>query len=185
MLQHANIGKLYWKATIGKIPAECSYKQDLIDAVAALPSDERVGRGRIFLGKYGRGKTSASAIMLKSAMARGGQAFHYKATALEKAFEKRWLVTSEGVPIWDMLTKSQLVTIDDFGSELVESGYKSGDTRIVEELIRDRIDDRLTTYITSNLTVGDIAKNYPSLRSILLDRARFLIIKVEGHDWRS
>lgn len=185
MLRGAGIGRSYWPVQISDIPDVCDYKRTLSEMVANLVVDEARGKGAIFYGKFGRGKTSAATIMLKSCMVRGGQVFHLKATAAEHAFEKRWAdQTSEGVPIWDMLTKSQVVTLDDLGAEIVQSGYKAGDNRVIEQLIRDRYDDRLLTYVTTNLEIDNLAKIYPSLRSIFLDGSRYRIVSVDGHNWR-
>jgi DNA replication protein DnaC len=185
MLKNAGIGRAYWGCTIGKIPDTCAYKADLTEMVANLPADVKAGKGIIFYGNHGFGKTSASAIMLKSVMARGGQAFHRMAATVAHSYEKRWVETNlDGVQVWDMLTQSQLLTLDDLGHELAAAGYKAGDTRIVEELIRLRYDDLLPTYITTNLPVSELVKQYRPISSILLDTSRFYMIDVSGHNWR-
>ena len=185
MLRNAGIGKSYWPATIDKIPDVCAYKMNLREMVAALPQDCRLGKGAIFYGKHSYGKTSAGSIMLKAAMARGGQCFHRIASSVEHAYEKRWIDTNmDGVEVWDLLTKSQLLTLDDLGQEQVSAGYKAGDIRIVEELIRARYDRRLPIYITTNLSIKVLAKQYPTIGTIFFDPKRFYIVKVSGHNWR-
>lgn len=185
MLWNAGIGKSYWPAAIGKIPDSCNYKKSLRQMVESLSTDERLGRGAIFFGKHGYGKTSATAIMLKSAMARGGQCFHRIASSVEHAYEKRWTETNfDGIEVWDLLTKSQLLTLDDLGQEQATGGYKVGDIRIIEELIRSRYDRRLVTYISINLPLQIFVKQYPSIGSIFLDPKRFYLVEVDGHNWR-
>jgi len=185
MLRNAGIGRSYWQCTIDKIPDARSYKSLLAEMITNLPTDEALGKGVILFGKHGYGKTSAAMILLKSAMARGGQVFHRMASTVEHAYQKRWVETNrDGVEVWDLLTKCQLLSLDDLGNELASAGYKAGDTRIVEELIRERYDDRLTTYITTNLSMQELVKRYPSIGSILFDPKRFHIIEVSGHNWR-
>lgn len=185
MLRNAGIGKSYWPCTIKKIPDECAYKAVLAEMVETLPEDERAGKGAIFYGNHGYGKTSSGAIMLKAAMARGGQCFHRMAATVEHAYEKRWVETNfDGIQVWDLLSRSQLLTLDDLGHELASGGYKVGDTRIIEELIRLRYDDRLTTYITTNLPIQEMVKQYQSISSILLDPSRFRVVEVDGFNWR-
>jgi len=185
MLRNAGVGRAYWGCTIGKIPDTCDYKQTLIEMINTLPADVRAGKGAVFYGDHGFGKTSASAIMLKAGMARGAQAFHRMAATVEHAYEKRWVETNlDGVQVWDMLSQSQMLTLDDLGHELAAAGYKAGDTRIVEELIRLRYDDLLPTYITTNLSVKELTKRYQSLSSILFDTSRFRMVKANGHNWR-
>lgn len=185
MLRNAGIGKAYWGCSVSKIPDACEYKTALTEMVASLPQDERAGKGAIFYGKHGYGKTSSGVILLKAAMARGGQCFHRMAAGVEHAYEKRWAETNlDGVEVWDLLTKSQLLCLDDLGHELAAAGYKAGDTRIIEELIRLRYDERLTTYITTNLSLKELAARYSSIASILLEPRRYRIVEVDGHNWR-
>lgn len=185
MLWNAGIGKSYWPACISKIPDVCVYKKDLTRMVADLSADERLGRGAIFYGNHGHGKTSATAIMLKAAMARGGQCFQRIASSVEHAYEKRWVETNfDGIEVWDLLIKSQLLTLDDLGQEQAAAGYKAGDIRIVEEMIRARYDKRLVTYITTNLPIQELSRQYPTIGSIFFDPKRFRIVEVDGHNWR-
>jgi DNA replication protein DnaC len=185
MLQNAGIGKSYWPVSIDKIPDACAYKAQLTQMVDRLPVDVRLGKGAIIYGNHGHGKTSASAIMLKAAMARGGQCFHRIASSVEHSYEKRWVETNlDGIQVWELLTKSQLLTLDDLGQEQAAAGYKAGDTRIIEQLVRARYDCRLPTYITTNLPIQELAKQYPSIGSILFDPKRFYIFEVAGHNWR-
>lgn len=185
MLRNSGIGREYWTATIGQIPDVCPYKTRLSAMVDSLPRDVRRGKGAIFYGNHGRGKTCASAIMLKSAMARGGQCFHRYITRLKNAYEKRWTETNrDGVQIWDMLNGSQLCTIDDLGAERTKKGYEAGDIRIIEELVRGRYDHRLTTYITTNLSLAELIESYSSIGTILLDPNKYHHVEVGGHIWR-
>lgn len=153
--------------------------------IEELPRDSRLGKGAIFYGAHGYGKTSAAAIMLKAAMARGGQCFHRIASSVEHAYEKRWVETNrDGVQVWDLLTQQQFVTLDDLGQEQAAAGYKAGDIRIIEELIRARYDARLATYITLNLPIAELSKQYPTIGSIFFDPKRYRIVDVSGHNWR-
>ncbi len=185
MLRNAGIGRSYWPVSVQRVPDTCSHKVKLISMISNLPRDERNGKGAVFVGNHGYGKTSVASIMLKAAMARGGQCYHRLASSIEHAYEKRWTETnSDGIEIWEVLTRSQLLTIDDLGTELASGGYKAGDIRIIEELIRRRYDDRLVTYITTNLPVPELIKQYPSVSSILVDPSRFYSISVRGFNWR-
>lgn len=185
MLQNAGIGKSYWSSSMDQIPDSCSHKKVLMSMIKSLHLDERMGKGAIFFGNHGHGKTSSSSIMLKAALARGGQVFHRKASTLEYAYEKRWMVKNQdGIPVWDMLIGSQFLTLDDLGSELRPSGYRAGDIVIVEELIRERYDSRLVTYITTNLPMQELPKYYGSICSIFFDPSRFSLVEVCGFNWR-
>lgn len=185
MLLNAGIERLYWKCSISEIPDDCAYKAELTDMVKCLPKDERAGRGAVFWGKHGSGKTSAADIILKAAMARGGQCYHRMAGRIRHSYEKRWIETNrDGIEVWDLLTNSQLLVIDDLGHELAASGYQAGDIRIVEELIRVRYDKKLTTYITTNLPIPELVAQYKPIATILLEKARYRTVEVAGCRWR-
>lgn len=186
MLTNAGIGRNYWGASIAQIPDKCRYKRALGGLVDQLPRDVARGKGAIFWGKHGFGKTSAASILLKAAMARGGQCYSRMAGTIEFAYTKRWVETNlDGVEIWDVLTNAQILLIDDLGQEMAAGGYKAGDTRMIEELVRLRYDNRLTTYITTNLGPQDLISAYQPICTILLEKSRFQTIEVDGHNWRA
>jgi len=185
-LRNAGVGEEYWKgALLGAIPEGCPYKANLVSLIKRLHEDESNGKGAIFFGNFGFGKTAAAIIMLKGAIARGAQGFFFPAVDLEKTHDKPWAYqTPEGVHIWDMACRVHFFVLDDLGAELVSSGYKAGNTQIVESLIRSRHNKRLPTFITTNLSIPQLVTSYPSLRSILLDPKRFSVVEVSGKDWR-
>ncbi|MGD9729910.1 MAG: hypothetical protein AB7L09_03075 [Nitrospira sp.] len=185
MLRNANIGRNYWDCSIEQIPDQCDYKGQLKRLVSRLPRDVRAGRGAVFWGNHGFGKTAAADILLKAAMARGGQCYHRIACSIEHVYNKRWVETNlDGIEIWDVLTKVQVLVIDDLGTELSMAGFKAGDTRIIEELLRARYDERLPTYITTNLPIDGLTKHYQPINSILADTSRYESVHVTGHYWR-
>lgn len=184
-LRNANIGRDYWEVSLKNIADGCSHKAQIQELVKNIHIDERGGKGALFIGPYGHGKTSCSIICLKAAMARGGQAYLEPAVMLERAFEKaNFYLTPEGLPVWDMLTKCQFVALDDLGSELVTSGYKAGDNRVIEAFIRARYNNRLPTYITTNKDLDSLLTTYAGVKSILKDPSRYTIIDVRGKNWR-
>lgn len=185
MLVNAGIGSKYWSCSIGAIPDSCPYKRALGEMVRDLHVDSAVGRGALFYGNHGYGKTSAANIMLMAAMTRGGQCFTRMAAQVEHAYSKRWVETNlDGIEVWDLLVGSQLLVIDDLGHELAAAGYKAGDTRMIEELVRLRYDDNLTTYITTNLPLPELIKHYQPISSILLDPSCYRVVEVDGFNWR-
>jgi DNA replication protein DnaC len=183
---NAMVGREYWFVSGSKIPSQCRYRSEIAKMVASLPEDAAAGKGAIFYGGYGHGKSSASVIMLKAAYVRGAQMFFRKANLMKDAFLKQWAFLSpEGVPIWSMMTRCQFAVLDDLGAELVLAGYEKGDIRIMESIVRDRYDAKLPTYITTNLEMKDLMTAYPSLSSIFLDSSRYYLVEVTGKNWRN
>lgn len=184
-LTRAGVGREYWSASIAAIPDHCAHKRKIQELVQNLHIDERRGKGAIFCGEQGFGKTAASTILLKAAIARGGQGYFCYANKLSFVFEKPWAyLTPEGIQEWDMATRVQFFVLDDLGSELQSAGYKAGNNQAIEALIRARHNERLPTYITTNLSMKRLAETYASFQTILLDEKRFEFIPVAGHNWR-
>jgi len=185
-LRNANIGRSYWNANIAQIDDGYPYRAKLQKIIANIHVDERAGKGAIFYGNFGHGKTSSAVICMKAAMVRGAQAYLEPAVNVERAYEKTiFYLTPEGIQVWDMLTRCQFVTIDDLGNETVTSGYKAGDNRMVEALIRARYNDRLPTYITTNRPLEHLMKEYAGLATIFLDQSRYELVEVKGRNWRA
>jgi len=186
VLHNANIGREYWRASISKIPKGLAYRAALEGIVESLPEDEQSGKGVIFHGPYGSGKSSSAAIVLKAGLCRGGQGYFVRALDLRRAHDKSWAtLTPEGLTVWDMVTRSQLVVVDDLGAEAQSEYGRGPDTRVVEALIRARYDSRLPTYITTNLELSRLTEVYASIASILLYPERFQIVSVREKSWRN
>lgn len=186
ILLNAAIGREYWKVSIQQIPKNLPYRKSLQEIVDSLHEDEPLGKGAIFHGSYGTGKSSSAAIVLKAGLCRGGQGYFVRALDLKKAHDKSWAtLTPEGITVWDMITRSQLVVVDDLGAEAQAEYGRGPDTRIVESLIRARYDNQLATYITTNFDLATLSSTYSSIASILLYPARFRTVAVRGKSWRN
>ena len=183
---NAMIGREYWFTKRTLIPDSCPYKHQLKSMIDTLPQDAAAGKGAIFYGGFGHGKSSGGVIMLKAAYVRGAQMFFRKANLMKEPFRKQWAyLTPEGVPVWDMMTRCYFSVLDDLGAELAQAGYEAGDIRIMESIVRDRYDAHLPTYITTNLSMVDLANAYPSLGTIFLDPSRYHLVEVTGKNWRN
>lgn len=183
-LGNANIGQNYWAVDVERIPKHLPHYRALKSIIANLHVDVPAGRGAIFHGNKGTGKTSAGVICLKEIISRGGQTFMFKALGLSDVAKRRaFRVTPEGIPIWEMLLQRQVLLLDDLGAEPVKS-YGEDDTRVVEEVIRARYDEGLPTYITTNMKFEALIQTYKSIDSILLDPSRYEPVAVGGKNWR-
>ena len=185
ILTNARIGKSYWGVTTSRIPSKAPHRSVVEGIVKELHNDERVGRGALFHGPFGSGKTSCGVVCLKSGIVRGGQASMLSALEMRAAYDRRiYYLTPEGIQLWDMACRCQLLLLDDLGSEIGPT-VGGGDTRVAEELIRARYNDQLTTYITTNLSLDQLSGTYRGIASIPMDWSRYYKIEVTGIDWRA
>ena len=183
---NAMIGEEYRCASRPKIPDQCEYKHQLKQMMDSIQVDAIAGKGAIFYGGYGHGKSCAAVIMLKIAATRQASIFFRKARFMKAAWEKPWAYFNrENIPIWDMMTRTHFAALDDLGAELAQAGYEKGDIRVMESIIRERYDARIPTYITTNLELDDLMAAYPSLNSIFLDPTRYYLVEVTGYNWRN
>lgn len=185
-LNSVNIGDDYWAASIEQIEAHLPYRSSLESIVADLHKDAESGRGAIFWGNQGAGKTACACICLMEAMARGASAYFADTFELRRAFERPSKeFTPNGQPVLRIAKGRHFLAIDDLGAESLKVEFgQPPDTRFLEEVVRARNSRRLVTYITTNLSPTDLLSRFASFGTILADKSRFRLVEVSGKFWR-
>lgn len=138
------------------------------------------GYGLILWGNNGTGKTSASAVLAKIAKRTG-------ASVLFQTAEKVRRVSIEGdmydefESMFDRVMSVELLVIDDLGKEHASnSGYSQ---RMLENTIRERNANNLSTIITTNMTMPELKGRYGE-SFVASTRSKMLPIGVECGDMR-
>lgn len=144
---------------------------------------DKIGtRGLIFYGKYGTGKSSCAAILLKAALIRGiiGLWLDYADLKGIKSYDTFFEV---GVLLVDRAKEVPLLVIDELAiGSGTAGGRKSHDEVIFENIVRHRVNNRLTTIITTNHQPLSIKKMNPGIASILKEATE--TVQVIGKDYR-
>lgn len=178
LLSDANIGRRYWNAMIGGIPPEREHRQTLIDYINDYDENERRGIGLIVAGPYGTGKTTILSILLREAMRRAPcSAWFMPMPEVDWYARHRDAVGPNGVPVWNQIIRSQVVAIDDVGSERQVEWNDCW----FEEVIRCRYNEQLVTHVSLNADTADLDtlfKRFQWLRSLARDA--FKIVFVDG-----
>lgn len=151
----AGIGGRYWGCTLGAVPEAASYRAALAAYCGNLRDNIEQGRGLLFKGQFGRGKTGAAVSILKRAIVHGASGLMVRANFLPEAYMNPRPLYSAGQTFAERIETVDLLVLDDLGA-----GHQSGwSTSWVEEVIRSRHDRLLATIATTNLDAQDLLKN--------------------------
>jgi DNA replication protein DnaC len=176
---NANIPKRYWKSRLADVPDECPHKQRVARFVWAMHETVKEGRGIVLHGATGTGKTTLSCIILREVMRRGpNQVWFEIARDIDQHCRDRGLLSPEGHSVYDMMTQSLYVALDDLGAQR-PSNYDEGH---IERVIRERYNHQRPTIITTNLSVEEFCKGRTGLEDII--RETYEIVEVSGEKWR-
>lgn len=170
----------HFTATLTSIPKNLQYVRIVSDWIDHIEENIRKPKGFFFVGDFGRGKSALAAICLKAAAVRGHIGLWITARKIagyrinKDMFDDymTYMERAETVPIL-VIDEVQLAKGDNVGfTELA-----------IEELIRDRIDAKLCTIMTSNLSPGEIKDRVPSMANLFGEA----VVKVEvaGINWRA
>ena len=134
----------------------------------------------LFNGGTGLGKTFLSACIAKEVAAKGYSVAYETASHLFSKLEKHRFHPDEETALeYKRFFECDMLIIDDLGTELPGQFVNSA----LYTLINDRLLDRKSMLISTNLTMEEVAKRYsPQIRSRL--QGSFLLLPFMGQDIR-
>jgi DNA replication protein DnaC len=172
-----NIGPRFWQCTFDKIPDKCSHKLEFKKWLSNITSNLNKGIGLLISGDYGAGKTSLAVIAMKNTAIRKGSAIMIRGNQLRQGIIQD--EDSEDTSLRKRVSEVDLLVLDDLGSEH-ETAFGNS---VLEEILRERYDNKKATIITTNLSKEAlIAKLGESMISFL--SASTVHIICSGHDFR-
>jgi hypothetical protein len=123
---------------------------DRIDAyLEAWRQNRRAGRGFLFVGANGVGKTAAAVVIGKAFKGHGETVLFVSAgTVMSAKIEGTWW--SDDTTYWEWCKEVDVLILDDLGKGSDGSGYAA---IMWDELLRHRHDHRYVTIITTNLAL--------------------------------
>ncbi len=173
-----HVGRRWWECTIDQIPEGCAYKAVLQKYIAKLEDHVRAGRGLLFHGEYSTGKTGAAVIVAKAVVMYGGNAFFIPTHDLSDV-KIDGTMFDANMTIWQRMRSTNLLVLDDLGSEHQSEWARS----LVERIIRIRSDSQRTTIGTTN-RFETLPKVYGPGTMLAITSTMFPV-KVSGKDWRA
>jgi len=146
MFEFVQIPENYWEDRLSRIQ-EGPHKAVILDWFEDLPININEGKGLYLYGEYGVGKSSIAAMLLKGALAHGkfGLWTNFKPLPQYYKSPKDYMFDGYSSMFQKMLSTPILVV-----DELAVAPKDWWPIEIFEEVIRTRVQKRLSTIITSN-----------------------------------
>ena len=157
-------------AMIDKIPKDFAYKNFL--------KEYDCGSNVYFWGDYGTGKSGCCSILLKKCLAKGNLGYWASCTGYVSDVMNN-VHFDENTSIFDRCREVPILVLDEF---ILRDVAKERET-MIELVIRNRVENQLTTIISSNHNPSFLKSNHPGVYSVL--RGHFNIVQVAGHNFRT
>jgi DNA replication protein DnaC len=155
------------------------YMPELEDYMAGLPLARRYGKGLLLHGTQGTGKTYLLSLVLKRAAKAGYDTRFARFPDLWMDWAESWKDAVAQKRFTEMKQAHFLLLDDVLSDGRNRSGYlESG----LEAVVRHRHDWQLPTLVTTNMSPGQLADEFPRVWSILGGTVQ--VIRVEGPDQR-
>lgn len=130
------------------------------------------GRGLILLGPVGTGKTSIAVSILRRAIEQGYNGYIISMISLLDTLQTLIKGPAEHyIKFENRIRNIPLLVLDDFGAEYSNAWV----AKKIEAIISDRVGDRKSTIITTNLTVAQIKSSYDGRVYDRLKETSFLL----------
>lgn len=180
-MRFMNIGKRYWEADTGRL--SLTQKAIILPYLEKLEPNILGGIGLALFGANGIGKTYIAALLCKLAWQKVGAA-SYLISADE--LKDCWIEDKLPEPgatetVTNRVKRLSFVVIDDIGKEhRTASGFSESK---FGSLLRHRVKHKLTTVLTSNLSVEEFTAVYGlSVKGLLQESG--VILSFDGPDMR-
>lgn len=178
----------YWNCRLSEIPDNCSdknyfkvpYKKVLEDWVLNF-KDKIGGKGIHFYGPYGTGKSGAASIILKAGVHYGYLGLWMNFQMIQEYSTRRdKYMYSDSCTMLDRALQTELLYID----EVVLKDNKQWSLSVLEDIVRIRHQNSLTTLLSSNSSPLDFSKyNLTKGLASILSEATFAL-HIDGKKFR-
>lgn len=170
------VPEVHWNARLDQIP-DLPHKRAVIQYVENLGSNLRKGQGLFLHGPLGRGKSALGSIVLKAATTIDRIGLWVRAKSLPTLIIQN-IEFDDETTMYERAMQVPILVLD----ELQLRNETSYTETAAEDLIRYRIDHKLSTIVTTNITLAEMESKWPSLFSVMHEA--LYPVKVDGHDFR-
>lgn len=168
---NAGIGLEYQRYNIGDL--ESVSKKAVAEANEYLVNADYYmarGRGFIFQGDRGTGKTLLASILLKQLLDRGIDGYFTTFNDMIDNFTSGWKDDQQKGWFDARVRNIPLLVVDDIGKEYV--GRVAVSQVMIDNIFRSRVNNALPTIITTNLTPEQMADRYSSALETIAGRSQ-------------
>ncbi len=139
------------------------------------------GIGLILHGEFGVGKTFTTTMLLKDLIKLGHRCYSTTFAHMVEMFTAGWRDASEQKNFQQKIIGSDVLLLDDLGREM-KSKNKLSETTF-DDVLRRRVQDGKPTFITTNMTLGELGAGYGgAILSLLWESS--LRYEMTGDDFR-
>jgi len=178
LLNRMNLPRNHWDARLSEIPDKASHKEQIVDYVENITYNVSNGRGLYLSFKQSTGKSAIAAICLKAALSKGHSGLWLACDQVPKyiiedyEFDDDMTVVqrAETVPLL-VLDEFVLSVKSEKGRKVARVGERE---RMIEMMVRRRIDAKKATIITSNIGPKTFEEVYPSFFRVLTESVDFV-----------
>ena len=139
------------------------------------------GVGVVVHGSFGSGKTLAMNLLVKQLIHKGYNCYATTFASMIEMFTAGWRSPEEQRWFQRKIVQSDVLLLDDLGRELRTNSKLSEST--FDDVLRTRVQAGKVTFITTNLTPGEMKEGYgAAVLSLLQESAA--VLSVSGSDFR-
>lgn len=181
-LKQACVGEEYWEADFSNYEGPKDARDITIKYLDTLGIMKDKGIGILYGGPNGPGKTTLMMITAKYLIRARWDVYCTSLGEIVEAIKASWDSKEEQES--DLLERCRscdFLFIDDLGKE--HRGASGFVQTIFDNIIRQRVNHRRPTFITTNLTKADIERTYGSSVTSLLEGKQRIVL-VNGRDYR-
>lgn len=181
-LRVANIGQDYWDCDFNNYTGPEGPKDITIKYLTNLGEMKDQGLGIFYVGTFGPGKTTLGMIAMKYLARANWDVYCTSLGEIVEGIQRSWKAEGDATTdITRRIKEADFILIDDVGKE--HRGGSGFVQTVFDNLIRYRVQHRLPTFLTSNLTKGEIEGTYGGSVMSLLE-GKIVPVQVNGKDHR-
>lgn len=178
-LQRMMIPELYYNCRLSQIPDElCPHKKVIRKYIDNIEMNLVKGRGLLLYGEYSQGKSGLGSILLKAAAAHCQIGLWIRSDNIP-GYVIDGTMFDKDFTMYERALEVPLLVIDEL---IIGETSRKADV-YVEGLIRQRVNERQATIVTTNIAPKDLEKRFPALTAVM--KEALFPVRVFGYDFRS
>lgn len=180
LLRLYNVPKSKWTVSLDRVPGDLEHREPVVQYLKNLKENLETGRGLLFCGVYGTGKSSLAAIIVRAVAEHGCDPYWLEAFELATSWRPK---NQQSDRRYIESRRSHLLVVDDLGMEDDRAAnHESYERLLVRQALRYRLEREGATIITTNLTLERLEAMHGDKLIALLKR-HLTPVMIEGMDW--